>query len=74
MRDGTKLARRRLPSRSPGEIPDALRQRPGRHQNKVIDWVLARGGKAIRTGLEANIRLTRDRLTSSYPCDTKVSG
>jgi 3-keto-5-aminohexanoate cleavage enzyme len=37
----------------------------GRHQNKVIEWVLARGAKAIRTGLEDNIRITRDRLASS---------
>lgn len=37
----------------------------GRHQNTVIDWVLARKGDAIRTGLEDNIRIDRDRLAAS---------
>jgi len=37
----------------------------GRHQSTVIDWVLARGGDAIRTGLEDNIRVTRHRLAGS---------
>ena len=34
----------------------------GRHQARVMDWVLARGADAVRTGLEDNIRITRDRL------------
>src|SRR5207237_10811449 len=37
----------------------------GRHQAQVIEWVLARGGSALRTGLEDNIRLRKDRLASS---------
>jgi len=37
----------------------------GRHQSQVIDWVLARGGDAVRTGLEDNIRITKDRLARS---------
>jgi 3-keto-5-aminohexanoate cleavage enzyme len=37
----------------------------GRYQSKVIEWVLARGGSALRTGLEDNIRIDRDRLASS---------
>jgi 3-keto-5-aminohexanoate cleavage enzyme len=37
----------------------------GRHQSKVIEWVLARRGQAIRTGLEDNIRINKDRLASS---------
>lgn len=34
----------------------------GRNQNLVMDWALARGADAVRTGLEDNIRVTRDRL------------
>ena len=34
----------------------------GRHQAQVMEWVLARGGDGVRTGLEDNIRVTRDRL------------
>jgi 3-oxoadipate:acetyl-CoA acetyltransferase len=37
----------------------------GRHQAEVLDWVLARGGSAVRTGLEDNIRITKDRLARS---------
>ena len=37
----------------------------GRHQSDVIEWVLARGGDAVRTGLEDNIRVTKDRLAAS---------
>ena len=36
----------------------------GRHQAKVMDWALARGAHAVRTGLEDNIRITRERLAS----------
>ena len=35
----------------------------GRHQNEVADWALAMGGH-VRTGLEDNIRIARDRLAS----------
>jgi uncharacterized protein (DUF849 family) len=37
----------------------------GRHQAEVMDWVLAKGGGAIRTGLEDNIRVTKDQLARS---------
>jgi 3-oxoadipate:acetyl-CoA acetyltransferase len=37
----------------------------GRHQSKVMDWALIRGADAVRTGLEDNIRITRERLASS---------
>ncbi len=37
----------------------------GRHQVEVMDWVLARGGNAVRTGLEDNIRVTKDQLARS---------
>ena len=30
-----------------------------------MDWVLARGGDGVRTGLEDNIRVTKDRLAKS---------
>jgi uncharacterized protein (DUF849 family) len=45
----------------------------GRHQNSVIEWVLTRGGGAIRTGLEDNIRITRDRLARSNAELVKVA-
>jgi uncharacterized protein (DUF849 family) len=34
----------------------------GRHQPEVMDWALARNADGVRTGLEDNIRITRDRL------------
>jgi uncharacterized protein (DUF849 family) len=37
----------------------------GRHQGEVIEWVLKRQGDAVRTGLEDNVRIDRDRLASS---------
>jgi hypothetical protein len=45
----------------------------GRHQNTVIEWVLTRGGRAKRTGLEHNIRISNDasRLARSRPYDTE---
>src|SRR3954469_19852950 len=36
----------------------------GRHQSEVMNWVLARGADAVRTGLEDNIRVNKDRLAS----------
>jgi uncharacterized protein (DUF849 family) len=36
----------------------------GRHQSQVIEWVLKRQGDAVRTGLEDNVRIDRDRLAS----------
>ena len=45
----------------------------GRHQNEVIEWVLARGGEAIRTGLEDNIRINKVRLASSNAELVKVA-
>ncbi|MEE7502622.1 3-keto-5-aminohexanoate cleavage protein [Methylobacterium mesophilicum] len=37
----------------------------GRNQATVMDWALARGADAVRTGLEDNIRVTKDRLAAS---------
>jgi uncharacterized protein (DUF849 family) len=37
----------------------------GRHQMEVISWVLERNGDGVRTGLEDNIRVTKDRLACS---------
>jgi 3-keto-5-aminohexanoate cleavage enzyme len=37
----------------------------GQNQNKVIEWVLQREGDAVRTGLEDNVRVDRDRLAVS---------
>ncbi|MDO9707068.1 BKACE family enzyme [Paracraurococcus lichenis] len=37
----------------------------GVNQARVMDWVLARGGDGVRTGLEDNIRLSKDRLAAS---------
>lgn len=36
----------------------------GRNQAVVMDWALARGADAVRTGLEDNIRVAKDRLAS----------
>jgi uncharacterized protein (DUF849 family) len=36
----------------------------GRFQSVVMDWVLARGADGVRTGLEDNIRISKDRLAS----------
>jgi uncharacterized protein (DUF849 family) len=37
----------------------------GANQARVIEWVLARGGDGVRTGLEDNIRLNRHQLAAS---------
>jgi 3-keto-5-aminohexanoate cleavage enzyme len=37
----------------------------GRHQAEVMGWALVRGADAVRTGLEDNIRITKDRLAKS---------
>jgi uncharacterized protein (DUF849 family) len=36
----------------------------GRNQSEVMRWALARGADAVRTGLEDNVRISRDRLAS----------
>jgi len=36
----------------------------GRHQSQVMEWALKRGADAVRTGMEDNIRLTKDRLAA----------
>ena len=36
----------------------------GRHQSQVMQWALARAADAVRTGMEDNIRTSRDRLAS----------
>ena len=37
----------------------------GRNQAVVMEWALARGADAVRTGVEDNIRVTKDRLAAS---------
>ncbi|TIT61007.1 MAG: 3-keto-5-aminohexanoate cleavage protein, partial [Mesorhizobium sp.] len=37
----------------------------GRNQTIVMNWALARGADAVRTGLEDNIRITKERLARS---------
>ena len=32
---------------------------------RVVEWVLARGGDGVRTGLEDNVRISKDRLAAS---------
>jgi 3-keto-5-aminohexanoate cleavage enzyme len=36
----------------------------GRYQADVMEWALRRGADAVRTGLEDNIRITKDRLAN----------
>lgn len=36
----------------------------GRHQAQMMEWALTRGADAVRTGLEDNIRITKDRLAN----------
>ena len=51
---------RRVLPRPPGRRPAS-----GANQARVMEWVLARGGDGVRTGLEDNIRITKDRLAKS---------
>jgi 3-keto-5-aminohexanoate cleavage enzyme len=37
----------------------------GRYQSQAMEWALARGAEGVRTGLEDNVRITRDRLAGS---------
>jgi 3-oxoadipate:acetyl-CoA acetyltransferase len=37
----------------------------GRNQARVMEWALKRGAEAVRTGLEDNIRVSKDRLARS---------
>jgi uncharacterized protein (DUF849 family) len=37
----------------------------GANQARVMEWALARGADGVRTGLEDNIRVSKDRLASS---------
>ena len=37
----------------------------GVNQARVMEWVLSRGGDGVRTGLEDNIRISKDRLARS---------
>ncbi|WP_424138055.1 3-keto-5-aminohexanoate cleavage protein [Roseomonas chloroacetimidivorans] len=37
----------------------------GANQTRVMEWALARGAQGVRTGLEDNIRVSRDRLAAS---------
>jgi 3-keto-5-aminohexanoate cleavage enzyme len=36
----------------------------GRHQLPVMEWALQRGADAVRTGMEDNIRISKERLAS----------
>jgi len=36
----------------------------GRHQSLVMQWALERGADSVRTGMEDNIRIAKDRLAS----------
>lgn len=37
----------------------------GKNQMRVMEWALARGADAVRTGLEDNVRVSKDRLAAS---------
>ena len=37
----------------------------GANQSRVMEWVLARGADGVRTGLEDNVRVSKDRLAAS---------
>ena len=37
----------------------------GRNQSVVMEWALARGANGVRTGLEDNVRASKDRLAAS---------
>ena len=37
----------------------------GANQSRVMEWVLARGADGVRTGLEDNVRVSKERLASS---------
>jgi 3-keto-5-aminohexanoate cleavage enzyme len=37
----------------------------GRHQTEVMEWALRRDADAVRTGLEDNIRISKDELAKS---------
>lgn len=37
----------------------------GREQARVMDWALARGADGVRTGLEDNVRVSKERLAAS---------
>lgn len=39
----------------------------GRHQSQVLEWALQRGANAVRTGMEDNIRISKDRPASAMP-------
>ena len=41
------------------------RQVKSNHQSEVMGWALRRGADAVRTGLEDNIRIGKDRLVGS---------
>ena len=57
-------ADRHSPGRAEARAPegDLDRGRHRRHQAEVMGWALARGADAVRTGLEDNIRVAKDRL------------
>jgi uncharacterized protein (DUF849 family) len=46
----------------------------GRNQSPVMDWALRRSAQAVRTGLEDNIRVTKDRLAASNAELVSIAG
>jgi len=46
----------------------------GRNQSTVMDWALWRGAQAVRTGLEDNIRVAKDRLAASNAELVSIAG
>jgi 3-keto-5-aminohexanoate cleavage enzyme len=56
-----------LPAETRRVIPEATWTAAGigRHQSEVMRWVLSHGGDGVRTGLEDNIRVEKDRLAKS---------
>ncbi|HKM64289.1 MAG TPA: 3-keto-5-aminohexanoate cleavage protein [Acidisphaera sp.] len=46
----------------------------GRFQSIVMDWVLARKADGVRTGLEDNIRVTKDKLAASNAELVQIAG
>jgi len=49
--------------RAEGDL-DCSRDRS--HQAEVMEWALAQMTEGVRTGLEDNIRISRERLAKSY--------
>ena len=46
----------------------------GVNQTRVMDWALIRGADAVRTGLEDNVRVNKDRLAASNAELVSIAG